>query len=101
VNLQTPLERTRFGFRSTDQFLDIVVAPDLSWRWKDEDELAEAVDVGRVTPAEASAIRSEGERVVADIEARSWPFDGSMKDWRPDPAWGIPAITGIWNSEDV
>jgi predicted RNA-binding protein associated with RNAse of E/G family len=92
VNLQEPLERTERGFATRDQFLDIVVAPDLSWRWKDEDELAEAVTLGRLTEAAAAGIRQEGERVLADIESRRWPFDGSLNDWRPDPAWAIPAL---------
>jgi hypothetical protein len=37
VNLQAPLRRTQFGFDSEDHVLDIRVAPDLSWSWKDED----------------------------------------------------------------
>jgi hypothetical protein len=92
VNLQEPLQRTERGFTTRDQFLDIVVAPDLSWRWKDEDELAQAVVLGRLTEVQAAAIRREGERVVEDIEARRWPFDGSLNNWRPDPAWRVPEL---------
>lgn len=92
VNLQEPLRRTESGFATEDYFLDILVDPDLTWQWKDEDELEEAVAVGRVTRAEADTIRQEGKRVIADIEARRSPFDGSFVDWRPDPAWRIPAL---------
>jgi hypothetical protein len=92
VNLQEPLQRTGRGFTTRDQFLDIVVDPDLSWRWKDEDELAEAVELGRLTDTQAQAIRREGERAIVDIEARRWPFDGSLTTWRPDPAWPIPPL---------
>jgi hypothetical protein len=92
VNLQEPVTETPQGFETTDLFLDIVVDADLNWRWKDEDELEEAVAVGRITPREAEAVRIEGERVAADIESRRWPFDGSFDDWRPDPAWPLPAL---------
>ncbi len=98
VNLQQPLTRTKVGFTTVDQFLDILVQPDLSWEWKDEDELELAVDRGRITLDEAATVRAEGERVVADIEARRFPFDGALIDWRPDPAWPIPdapvSVTG-------
>ena len=44
IYLQDPLTRTPIGFDYLDQFLDLVIEPDLSsWRWKDEDELAEAL----------------------------------------------------------
>lgn len=99
VNLQEPMTETPDGFETTDLFLDIVVERDLQWRWKDEDELEEAVAVGRITAREAEAVRLEGERVVADIEARRWPFDGSYDNWRPDPAWPLPIFPKDWNIE--
>ncbi len=92
VNMQEPVLRTATGFRSTDQFLDIVVDPGLAWRWKDDDELQLAGQVGRITEEGIGAIRAEGERVVARIEARAWPFDGSFDGWRPDPSWTIPQL---------
>jgi len=95
VNLQEPVQRTEYGFTTRDQFLDIRVAPDLSWAWKDEDELEEAVTIGRLRREEGAGIKEEGERLVADIEARSFPFDGSLTGWRPDPAWQIPELMDI------
>lgn len=93
VNLQEPLRRTRFGFDTADNVLDIVIEPDLSsWRWKDEHELEEAVRVGRFTPAEATAVRAEGRRALATLEARAWPFDRDWSTWRPDPAWPTPTF---------
>jgi len=99
VNLQAPMTETVAGFETTDLFLDIVVDADLNWQWKDEDELEEAVAVGRLTVTEADAVRREGERVVAGIEARRWPFDGTFDDWRPDPCWPVPPMPDDWNSE--
>ena len=92
VNLQEPLTRTATGFTTADHFLDIVVGADSAWQWKDEDELELAVERERITPAQADAIRAEGERVIVDIEARRFPFDDSLIGWRPDPSWSIPML---------
>ena len=47
MNLEEPLKRTAIGFDYLDQLLDIEIAVDLSsWKWKDEDELEEAVARG-------------------------------------------------------
>ncbi len=92
VNFQDPVERQGWGFRTTDHFLDIVVQPDRSWAWKDEDELEEAIAVGRLTADDARDIRREGERVVEDIIATRPPFDGSWRDWRPDLVWPKPVL---------
>jgi len=100
VNLQRPLARVWVGFDTEDHVLDIFVEPDGSWRWKDDDEFVVAVEIGRFSAQEASAIRAEGERVIADIEARRWPFDAGYEDWRPDPAWGIPAMPVEWDRDD-
>lgn len=40
-----------------------------------EDELAEAVAVGRLMKDDAEAVRSTGEAMVPLIEAGAWPFD--------------------------
>lgn len=97
VNMQTPFQRTENGFHSTDQVLDIIVYPDFSWTWKDEDELEESVEARRLSRTEADAARREGERVVRDIEARAWPFSAGYENWRPDPSWGIPAFPDDWD----
>ena len=92
VNLQEPLRRTPFGFDTADNVLDLVIERDLTWRWKDEHELEEAVRVGRFTSEEAEAVREEGRRAIATLEARAWPFDRDVRDWRPDPAWPKPEL---------
>ena len=94
VNLQEPVQRTQQGFSTRDEYLDILVAPDRTWQWKDEDELEAAVAIGRLTRIRAGEIRREGGRLIEDIEAGRWPFDESLSDWLPDPAWAIPALTG-------
>lgn len=99
VNLQQPVERVRAGFDTADHILDIRVDPDGSWRWKDEHEMAEAIQIGRFSPNEAAAIRHAGESVIPIIESRQPPFDGSRIDWRPDPAWPLPSLPTGWNDD--
>lgn len=99
VDLQDPVRRVPTGFDTADHVLDIQVAPDGVWSWKDEHEMAEAVRIGHFSQAEAGVIRTAGEAVISTIEARRWPFDRSLIDWRPDPAWPMPTMPLSWNDE--
>jgi protein associated with RNAse G/E len=102
INLEQPFRRTPIGFDYMDQTLDIVVEPDMSaWRWKDEDEFEEAQEHGIFTRSQASTIRAEGERALERLLAREPPFDDRWEDWRPDPAWQLPKITGDWDSLEM
>jgi len=92
VNVQEPLRRTPVGFETDDLILDIRVEPDGTWAWKDEDELEEAVRLGRFTDEEACAIRAEGERVLKE---RPWPT--GWEGWRPDPSWSLPELPEGWD----
>jgi hypothetical protein len=98
VNLEEPWRESPFGFDTTDHLLDVWIDPDRSWRWKDEDELAEAVELGLFTPAKADAIRAEGERAIERIEAWSTPFDEGWETWRPDPDWPLPELPDGWDA---
>ena len=97
-NLQAPLVRTPIGFDSTDHVLDVQIAPDRTWNWKDEDEFAIVQHRGLITPAEAVEIRAEGARVITALEQGSWPFTSGWEHWQPDPAWPIPALPDRWDS---
>ena len=54
-----------------------------SWRWKDEDELEEALAAGLVTADDAEAFREEGERALEQLLRREVPYDEPWEDWRP------------------
>lgn len=98
VNLERPWTRARDAIETMDHELDIVVAPDRTWRWKDEDRLAEWVAGGAHTQAEADEFRAHGERVVAErIEPWASPFDEGWEQWRPDPAWSLPELPADWD----
>ncbi|HEY7272104.1 MAG TPA: DUF402 domain-containing protein [Actinoplanes sp.] len=87
------------GVDTVDQDLDIVVAPDRSWQWKDEEEFAErlALPEHYWVPDE-DAVWAEGRRVIKRIEAAEFPFDGTWTDFVPDPSWPIPrALPRGWD----
>jgi hypothetical protein len=95
VNLEEPTvvwdDGHLAGVDTVDQDLDIVVEPDRTWRWKDEEEFAAHLaepDVYWVH--DEAAVRAEGDRVVKLIEDGSFPFDGSGTDYRPDASWPVP-----------
>jgi protein associated with RNAse G/E len=95
VNLEEPGTRwrdgTAVGIDTIDYDLDIVVQPDRTWRWKDEDEFADHLaypDVYWVT--DEAAVRAEGERVLKLVATGEFPFDWTRVDFRPDPTWIVP-----------
>jgi hypothetical protein len=93
VDLQAPFRRTTLSFDTRDHALDVVVAPDRSWSWKDEDHLERATRIGVFTPSQAAEIRAEGERVLAE-----WPFPTGWEGWRPDPSWPVPSLPEGWDA---
>ena len=87
VNLAEPIRRTTRGFDAQDQELDIWVRPDGTCEVKDAELLDGWVERGRWTADEVDAIRAEGARVIADVEAgRQWWSD-AWAAWTPDEAW--------------
>lgn len=96
VNLEDPLRRSAVGFDTMDHELDAIVDLDGSWRWKDEDELAEAIRRGVIQAGEEPRLRAEGQRGVRRILDREPPFDRDWWSWRPDPAWRPPALPEGW-----
>jgi hypothetical protein len=92
VNLQEPLRRTRFGFDTADNVLDVVIARGGTWRWKDEHEVEEAVALGRFTAAEVDELYAAGRRAIETFELGEWPFDRDWSGWRPDPTWPQPRL---------
>ncbi|HEX8628333.1 MAG TPA: DUF402 domain-containing protein [Catenuloplanes sp.] len=103
VNLEEPAVRwddgAVAGVDIVDQDLDIVVAPDLAWQWKDEEEFTERLAYPEhYWVGDAAAVRAEGERVVKLIEAGEFPFDGTWCDFQPDPSWPVPtALPDGWD----
>jgi hypothetical protein len=101
VNLQDPLRRTSIGFDTVDHALDLIVQLDGTWSWKDEGELAEAVERGLFTSEDARRFRADGERAVARILDREPPFDHDWSTWHPDPSWPDPTLPRDWGRPAV
>ena len=96
VNLQEPLRRTPLGFDFLDQELDVVVQPNGQWRWKDEEHLAQAEELGLFSPVQTRAIWVEAQRVIEKIEAQREPFDSTWVNWRPAEAGAAPRLPAGW-----
>ena len=98
VNLEKPLTRTHFGFDYMDLALDIVISSNQEeWRWKDEDELREAVEEGLISQKLAFELKEEGEAVLESMLAARPPFCDGWDRWRPDPNWPIPTLFDGWD----
>lgn len=87
------------GVDVIDQDLDVVVHPDRTWEWKDEDEFAERLTFPEhYWVRDPIAVRAEGLAVIKRIEAGAFPFDGTWTDFHPDPAWPVPtALPPGWD----
>ncbi|KRV47019.1 hypothetical protein AQ490_09690 [Wenjunlia vitaminophila] len=99
VNLEEPRARWAGGVDSEDHVLDIAVYPDRSWEWKDEDEFVAAQEAGLIGTRKAATIRAAGRAALREIEGWGWPFRDHWEDWRPDPAWGVPALPADWDRD--
>jgi hypothetical protein len=83
VDLTSPFGRSAMGFDVIDEVLDIVVTPDRTYRWLDEDEMAHLIELGLYTEDDADEVRDAGRAVIKLIEAGKPPFDDEWVLWRP------------------
>ena len=97
VNLQSKLQRTRLGFDIRDYQLDVIVEPDRNWRWKDQDELDLAMELGRVTPELGKAVRAEGQLAVEEIERNGGTYSEGWEHWHPEVPLTRPKLGRDWN----
>ena len=73
IDLTSPFARTEVGLDMIDETLDIMVSPDRTVTWKNEDRMSLFVELGIYSAAEAEQIRLVGHEV---IHARPLPDDG-------------------------
>jgi predicted RNA-binding protein associated with RNAse of E/G family len=92
VNFQAPYERTAVGVDTSDLHIDLHVDPDLSYRWKDEDEYAHARRLGLVTDACHQKVEEAREQVVAMVQQERGVFAASWDGWAPYHAWLLPEL---------
>lgn len=97
VNFQLPFKRNHCGIDTLDLDLDLDIEPDLSFRWKDEDDYAQALRHGVITPEWVQSIEDARPEALARLEKRQYPFDGSWLNWKPDPHWLPPKLPVDWD----
>jgi hypothetical protein len=88
VNFERTLGWNGVCFDMVDEKLDLIVTPDGTVRWKDEDELEHAASLGLVDAAE---VRAEAKCV---LEAS--PFPTGWEEFRPQPDWPSPRFPPGW-----
>jgi uncharacterized protein len=93
LNLQTPLRRSSIGFDLWDQLLDVVVRPDRTWFWKDEDQFDDAIRLGVIGSEEAVAVRAQGERLIRRLDAL---LPTGWEGWRPMAGWPALELPADW-----
>jgi hypothetical protein len=86
------------GFDTQDHTLDVEVTPELAWRWRDEQELANHVAQGFYTAALADAARAEGKSAIDAIERHEHPCTQGWSEWRPPAGWAIAPFPAGWDT---
>ena len=96
INFQLPFTRTDLGFDTYDLELDIVIDPQFNLAWKDEHEYHDCIQACVIQNKWVEAVENAKPEILARIEGRQYPLDGSWLDWRPDPSWSPPALPDGW-----
>ena len=92
VNFERPYRRTAIGIDTSDLIVDLVIEPDGTYRWKDEDEYRQGRRLGIVGDTDHAAVEQAREQAVAMFEERTGPFEEQWVSWRRDPNWTVPTL---------
>jgi len=97
VNFQLPFQRSHCGIDTLDLDLDIDIEPDLSFKWKDEDDYRQAIDHGIIFPEWIQGIEDAKKEIFDKLEKRRYPFDGAWLNWMPDLNWSPLKLPANWD----
>ena len=97
INFQLPFKRTSIGFDMLDLELDLIIAPDFHWQWKDWENYQQGISSGVIRREWVEQIENGKKEVFDKFENRLYPFDGSWLDWVPDPSWQPPPLPENWD----
>jgi protein associated with RNAse G/E len=97
INFQVPYQRRDHHVDTLDLELDLIIKPDLSMEWKDEDDYQKAMEQGLITSEWTRRIEDAQLEILDRLESRKYPFDGSWLDWLPDPSWFPPKLPENWD----
>ncbi len=101
INLQDPLSRTSIGFDTFDHELDIIVLPDGTWSFKDDDKLETCVELGRFDADQIANIRREGARIGSLLDTANtwWTQPGAdFRKWTAPENCSVPTLPDNWQS---
>lgn len=92
VNFESPAEYWSGGLQSKDLVLDLQIAPDGRWCWKDRDSFDTAVSDGLLPGDLPPKLEAETVNVLKMLDRRTGPFDPQWPEWTPDPGWQTPTL---------
>lgn len=97
INFQVPYQRRDQAVDTLDLELDLIIKPDFSMEWKDQDDYQKAMEQGLITSEWTRRIEDAQLEILDRLENRKYPFDGSWLDWMPDRNWAPPKLPENWN----
>lgn len=81
------MQRTEGGYDTVDLVLDLIVADDWSWTWKDVEPFEIAVRRGIFTADMKAAVEREAADVQRSIADQAGPFAPAWREWSAPTAW--------------
>jgi protein associated with RNAse G/E len=97
INFQLPFQRRNHSVDTLDLELDLIVKPDFSLEWKDEDDYQKAIEHGLITPEWMRGMEEAKDEILGRLKKREYPFDGTWLDWKPEAAWTPPRLPPNWD----
>jgi len=68
VHFQLPFKKSHCGIDSLDLDLDLDIGPDLSFRWKDEDDYHQAIEAGAIPRNGCRGLRRRSLKSLKDLK---------------------------------
>jgi protein associated with RNAse G/E len=96
VNFELPSTPTADGLESKDLVLDLMIAPDRNWEWKDQADFDTAIDQGILSPDLRPHLIAEADRILTMSDRQDGPFDPMWTSWKPDPDWPVPQLPSAY-----
>lgn len=97
INFQLPFRRKPYSIDTLDLDLDMVINPDFSFEWKDEDDYDKGIETGVILTEWVDEIETAKIEVLDRLEKREYPLDNFWLNWRPDPGWSTPTLPNGWD----
>lgn len=96
INYQLPFQRTEKGFQTLDLEIDLVINPDYSWHWKDEEDYKEGIKHNIIRAEWVKEIESAQQEIFEKLNQTQYPLDKYWLDWTPNPEWTLPRLPVNW-----